>query len=199
MYRGPQVATFAEAPRAMPQGVLPVDGIHFNAHFGQPAGMPDEAAAPPMDLHAMSVDLRNPLAATATNLSSGRERFETACAPCHGLTGAGNGTVARLLAHPPPNLIIGVIRALPDGYIYGYIRDGSDAMPSYAGAMSSGERWQVVLYVRELERRYRGSGHHHFGKAGLVHRGFAPPPSLGEHRRATDTDRGYVEIGSDSP
>lgn len=186
MYRGPEVPTFAEAPREMPVGVMPIDGIHYNAHYGQPAGMPDNPPIPPMKLEMMTVKMQNPLQPTAANLASGKERFETTCSPCHGIIGAGNGTVAHLLEHPPKNLLTGVSKNLPDGYIYGYIRNGGIWMPAYDDAMSSNERWQVVLYVRELERKYGNET-------------AAVTLPVQEDRHVTDSDQGYTETGSDSP
>jgi len=188
MYRGPQVSTFTEAPREMPDGVLPIDGTHYNAHYGQPDGMPSEPALPPMKLEVMTVKLHNPLSPTPENLAQGKERFETNCAPCHGMTGEGNGTVSHLLQHKPANLLTGVSKNLPDGYIYGYIRNGGVWMPSYNEAMSSTERWQTVLYVRDLERHYSG-------QPAVA----AAPAELGTHRAATDSDATYTEQGSDSP
>ena len=78
--------------------------------------------------------------------------------PCHGESGHGDGPVAHLLhAHgfDPKNLVTGVTKNLPDGYIYGYIRDGGIHMPSYGDAMNSDERWDVVMYVRQFRRRAR--------------------------------------------
>jgi hypothetical protein len=51
----------------------------------------------------------------------------------------------------------GVSKNLPDGYIYGYIRNGGIWMPSYNDAMSSNERWQVVVYLRDLQSNYHGT------------------------------------------
>jgi mono/diheme cytochrome c family protein len=191
MYRGPQVGTFTEAPREMPDGVLPIDGIHYDAHYGQPAGMPDVQPIPPMKLELMTVKMQNPLKPDPANLASGKERFETSCSPCHGMTGAGDGPVAHLLEHPPKNLLTGVSKNLPDGYIYGYIRNGGIWMPSYDDAMSSKERWQVVLYVRELERKYGG-------ETSVA----AAPPNPERDvpaRDVTDSQGNYTETGSDSP
>ena len=187
MYRGPQVSTFTEAPREMPDGALPIDGIHHNAHYGQPDGMPSEQALPPMKLEVMTVKLHNPLSPTPATLAAGKERFETNCSPCHGMTGQGNGTVVHLLQHKPANLLTGVSKNLPDGYIYGYIRDGGIWMPSYNDAMSSTERWEVVLYVRDLERRYGSET------------AAAAPAEPGPHRDVTDSEANYTEQGSDSP
>jgi len=189
MYRGPQVGTFTQPPRAMPDGVLPIDGVHYNAHYGQPAGMPDQPASPPMKLELMTVKMHNPLQADTASLAHGKTLFETACSPCHGMTGQGNGSVAHLLQHKPANLLTGVSKNLPDGYIYGYIRNGGLWMPSYNDAMSSNERWQVVLYVRDLERK--------LGSETAAVTPLSEPET--EHREVTDSDATYTQTGSDSP
>ncbi len=135
MYRGSPVQPLSRAPRVMPSDTMPVN-----------------RGEAPMSTEQMTVKLKNPLTATEENLSHGRDLFLTNCAPCHGESGVGNGPVAFLLKHQPKNLVTGQSKDLPDGYIYGVIRNGILLMPSYADAMSSSERWQVVLYVRSLQR-----------------------------------------------
>jgi len=156
MYRGPAIQPLAVAPRVMPDGVLPVDGIHYNVHYDQPANLPgiDERALPQMKLEAMTVKMHNPLQPTPVTLHHGADLFAADCAPCHGPTGKGDGTVVHLLAHKPANLLTGVSKNLPEGYIYGYIRNGGIWMPSYGDAMSSDERWEVVMYLRQLQDKY---------------------------------------------
>jgi S-disulfanyl-L-cysteine oxidoreductase SoxD len=102
----------------------------------------------------MTVKMQNPLQATPQVLAHGKELFQTDCSPCHGMTGKGDGSVVHLLQHKPANLMTGVSKNLPDGYIYGYIRNGGIWMPSYDDAMSSNERWEVVVYLRALEKEY---------------------------------------------
>ncbi len=154
MYQGAAVQPLEIAPRVMPNGTLPVPGIHYNIHYGQPQGMPTTAAILPMKLELMTVRERNPLQPTPENLAHGRVLFETVCAPCHGRIGKGDGSVVHLLAHKPANLLTGVSTNLPDGYVFGYIRNGGIWMPSYDDAMSATERWQIVLYMRDLEKKY---------------------------------------------
>ena len=105
-----------------------------------------------MSTEQMTVRLKNALSPTPENLARGKALFLTNCAPCHGENGVGNGPVAHLLKDPPKNLVTGQSKNLPDGYIYAVIRNGIILMPSYADAMSSSERWQVVLYVRSLQQ-----------------------------------------------
>jgi mono/diheme cytochrome c family protein len=141
MYRGAAVQPLSRAPRVMPTGTLPVN-----------------RGEPPMSTEMMTVKLKNPLTATSENLAHGKELFLTNCAPCHGESGTGNGTVAHLLKDHPKNLVTGQSKDLPDGYIYGVIRNGVLLMPSYGDAMSSNERWQVVLYVRSLQQGAAAQG-----------------------------------------
>lgn len=156
MYRGPAIQPLEVSPRVMPDGVLPVDGIHYNVHYDQPKNLPgtDEQAVPAMKLEAMTVRLHNPLQPTPDNLQHGADLFASNCSPCHGSLGRGDGTVVHLLAHKPADLLTGVSKNLPEGYIYGYIRNGGIWMPAYGDAMSSNERWQVVMYLRQLQDKY---------------------------------------------
>jgi mono/diheme cytochrome c family protein len=133
MYRGPEVQPLAEAPRVTPADTIPVHGD------------------PPMSLEQATIKMHNPLEATPQNLANGKQQFETFCAPCHGSSGQGDGPVAHLLAKPPKSLIAGASKDLPDGYIYGVIRDGVRAMPSYAEEMPVDQRWQVVMYLRSMQ------------------------------------------------
>ena len=135
MYRGAAVQPLSRAPRLMPSGTMPVD-----------------RGEPPMSTEQMTVRLKNTLSATPENLARGKALFLTNCAPCHGESGLGNGPVAHLLKDQPKNLVTGQSKDLPDGYLYGVIRNGILLMPSYADAMSSSERWQVVLFVRSLQQ-----------------------------------------------
>ena len=134
MYRGATVRPLTEAPRVMPEGTMPSSG-----------------AEPPATREQMTAREHNPLQPTPEDLATGKELYSTNCAPCHGESGHGDGPVAHLLKTPPKDLINGVSKFLPEGYLYGTIRDGGIAMPSYADAMSIHERWQVVLFVRSLQ------------------------------------------------
>ena len=135
MYRGATVRPLTMAPRTMPDGTMPTTG-------GEMA----------MTREYMTVHERNPLQSTPEDLAQGKKLYTTNCAPCHADNGKGDGPVAHLLKTKPKDLVGGVSKDLPDGYIYGTIRDGGIAMPSYDDAMSAHERWQVVLYIRALEQ-----------------------------------------------
>jgi len=134
MYRGLEVQPFAEAPRVSPADTMPV-------HGGEPPMTADDAA-----------NLHNPLAPTQENLAAGKNQFNTFCAPCHGETGRGDGPAAHILRVAPSNLIDGTAKGRSEGYIYGVIRDGVRAMPSYAGELPADQRWQAVMYLKSLQQ-----------------------------------------------
>jgi mono/diheme cytochrome c family protein len=139
MYRGATVRPLTEAPRNMPEGTLPV------AQDGEMLQLP-------MTRAEMTASEHNPLPLSPENLEAGKNLYATNCTPCHGDGGRGDGSVVHLLKTKPKDLITGVSKDLPDGYLYGTIRDGGVAMPSYADAMSAHERWQLVMFVRTLQR-----------------------------------------------
>ena len=138
MYRGATVKPLTEAPRDMPEGTLPMakDG---------------ERSELPMTRAEMTANEHNPLSVSPENLEAGKSLYTTNCAPCHGDSGQGDGPVAHLLKTKPKDIINGVSAHLPDGYLYGTIRDGGVTMPSYEDAMSSHERWQLVTFVRAMQ------------------------------------------------
>jgi mono/diheme cytochrome c family protein len=135
MYRGPTVRPLTGAPRVMPDGTMPTTG-----------------GEPPMTRDYMAAHESSTLATSPENLAAGKALFATNCAPCHGAGGKGDGTVAHLLKTKPKDLTAAPSKDLSDGYIYGTIRDGGTAMPSYGDAMSARERWQVVIFVRSLQQ-----------------------------------------------
>ncbi|PYO44518.1 MAG: hypothetical protein DMD33_02795 [Gemmatimonadetes bacterium] len=136
MFRGAAVQPLSIPPRVMPAGTLPMRG-----------------GEPPMSREEAAVVLKNPLLPTPAHLHHAEHLFVTHCAPCHGSAGMGDGPVASHTLVPAANLTLGQPTERSDGYIYATIRNGSIVMPAYGDAMSPEERWQLVLYVRDLQRR----------------------------------------------
>jgi mono/diheme cytochrome c family protein len=96
---------------------------------------------------------RVPLPVTRALLATGRARFETYCAPCHGLLGDGQSVVAlNMDLRKPPALAGAAAHPRPDGRVYQIITEGYGLMRSYAEDLTSPEeRWAVVAYLRALE------------------------------------------------
>lgn len=123
----------------------PEGTVASDAAIGDPAfteGIVDGAYAP-----------RIPVTLTVPFVERGRDRFETFCAPCHGIVGDGNSRVAtNMTLRPPPSLVGPVARGFPPGRIYRVIVDGYGLMPRYADELPSiEERWAVVAYLEALQ------------------------------------------------
>jgi mono/diheme cytochrome c family protein len=91
---------------------------------------------------------------TAAMLERGANRFHIFCAVCHGERADGVSIVARNMDDPkPPSLLTPRTRAFPPGQVAAIITLGVGRMPSYAAELSTADRWAVVAYLRELQRR----------------------------------------------
>ena len=94
----------------------------------------------------------NPLPLTQPLAERGRKVFNDHCAVCHGAVGDGTALLSRAYGAKPGNLLSNVMHGQPDGYIYGVIMLGKNAMPSYAADLDASDRWAAVDYVRILQR-----------------------------------------------
>lgn len=117
--------------------------------FGSAPSAVAIGSEPPRTREVAARELHNPLSPTPENLQAGKKLFDIYCAPCHGVSGEGNGP-ASTPALPAANLTSPLIQQQSDGMIYSTIRYGRLAMPQYQESLSPKERWQVILYVRTL-------------------------------------------------
>lgn len=98
------------------------------------------------------------ISATEETLRVGQAKFGVYCAPCHGLTGDGNGMVhqrAEALGQgwvPPSNIHQEYLRLMPVGELFNSITNGVRNMPPYASQIEPEDRWAIVMYVRALQR-----------------------------------------------
>jgi cytochrome c553 len=98
----------------------------------------------------------NPMSGTMTPevLVVGQKYFETNCAVCHGQKAAGNpdSNVVKNMALKPPTLLSEKVRGYTDGHIYHVITEGQGVMGPYASHIPQAYRWQVVNYIRFLQK-----------------------------------------------
>ncbi len=92
-------------------------------------------------------------------LLRGQERYNVYCSPCHGLSGSGDGIVARRADAlqegtwvPPLSYHVEQVRGRPVGHIFNTITNGIRNMPAYGSQVSAADRWAIVAYVRALQR-----------------------------------------------
>lgn len=121
--------------------------------FGEIAGTSSgrvgatDAATLDRDTHASS----NPYPVSLQWLQYGRDRFEIYCAPCHGVSGDGDGLVVRRGFPAPPSYHIDRLRAADDRHFFDVITHGYGIMYPYAARLPPQDRWAVIAYIRSLQ------------------------------------------------
>jgi mono/diheme cytochrome c family protein len=133
MEQQPIVRPVSEA-RPAPAGAVPVGGVEtlFDRE--------DDAELPP------------PRAFDAAAEERGKVLFARHCTPCHGPDAKGDGPVSAKFP-PAPNLRYASICQRSDGFLYGTLTAGGKAMPSMREGTTSRDRWDLVAYVRILQRQ----------------------------------------------
>ncbi|MCH7890805.1 MAG: cytochrome c [Gemmatimonadetes bacterium] len=100
-------------------------------------------------------NLPNPVPADPASLERGEVLFNRICAVCHGPTGVGAQAniiekfpllAAYNISGPPAS-------GYTDGFLYGKIRVGGPIMPAYGHQISHFDRWNIVNYLRVLQRQ----------------------------------------------
>ena len=98
-----------------------------------------------------SKNLHEPFVAGDESVVRGDTLFHAICWTCHGKTMAGDGPVAAQFM-TPPDLLAEATRNRADGFIYDYMRHGGVVMPSYGNALSSRDAWDLVHYIRHMQK-----------------------------------------------
>ena len=98
-----------------------------------------------------------PMPVTAETMRRGQERFNVFCAPCHGPTGAGNGTIVQRGFRAPPSFHEERLRNAPVGYYYDVMTNGFGAMQDYAAQVPVPDRWAIAAYIRALQLSQRAT------------------------------------------
>lgn len=98
-------------------------------------------------------ELSNPLPASEETIELGRRVYERNCDFCHGLSGKGDGPVAKKLFPVPKDLTSERVQRLSDGDIFLAITRGEGTMPSFRTDLTVEERWALVHYIRAVLAR----------------------------------------------
>jgi mono/diheme cytochrome c family protein len=97
----------------------------------------------------------NPMAGNMDpeTLMAGQKYYVTHCALCHGDGLKGDGSAVEKMPIKPPPLNSDKIRNWTDGQIYHVITVGQGVMGPYASHVPQKYRWQVVNYIRYLQKQ----------------------------------------------
>ena len=98
-----------------------------------------------------SEELISPYAKDGTKVKGqGQGLFQIYCAPCHGLSGQGQGPVVRRGFPPPPSLLLPHARNMSDGALFYFITLGRKNMPGHGKQIAYSDRWKIIAYLRSL-------------------------------------------------
>jgi len=151
-------------PGTVPRGYLRADREFYlgkkansgTVAAGQPAptGGPatSNAAANPAPLYPDDVETF-PIPIDRAALDRGQQRYDIYCSVCHGMTGNGDGMIARRGFNKPlpASYHQDRLRQAPVGHFFDAMTNGWGAMPSYAAQIPVEDRWKIIAYIRALQ------------------------------------------------
>jgi mono/diheme cytochrome c family protein len=116
--------------------------------------LPAHFVPTPEDAARAGQTLLNPVPpGDARAVARGAIVFVNFCVPCHGAAGKGDGMVVQRGYPAPPSLLADNSLKIKDGQIFHILTYGQKNMPSYAGQLSREDRWNVIAYVRSLQKQ----------------------------------------------
>ncbi|MCG6989674.1 MAG: cytochrome c [Gemmatimonadetes bacterium] len=166
---------------AFSAGNFPKD--RYSVNLGEDDGMrPDMPFLTPADMVPPGTEvvrsIRNPVPSDSLSLTRGKVLYDRVCVVCHGPQGIGAGAYIAS-KHPTVaayNLAGPQVQGYTDGYIFSMIFMGRGLMPSYQHEFTYYDRWNIVNYVRELERQYNTAN----GRANAAIPGLVESQKLGQ-------------------
>ncbi len=160
-----------------------VDGV-MEANYGK-AMTPDEYNA---GYEASKGITSSPLKAEnlEKDLERGKVMYDRTCAVCHGTSGDGQGQIVASGAYSGvPNYTDRVISV---GSVHYVLTHGRNAMGSYAGQLSPGDRWRVSMYVMNAFKGGAGATTAAAATTGTATTTAAETPAAGTEQTTTTAD-----------
>jgi mono/diheme cytochrome c family protein len=162
MYRSPAVEAYIDYGEVR-------DTIRYELMHRQSARLPVDGTVPYTD-NAMNdmpytipnnqdgyelagVSIKSPITETEAVVAKGKAIYENFCVACHGKEGLGNGPVVEKGGHPAPGAYNGSLKNLPEGKMFHTLTYGKGVMGSHASQLTKEERWQVIAYVKVLQKK----------------------------------------------
>lgn len=103
----------------------------------------------------MPVELQLTAANAQELIRRGQERFDIYCAPCHGLSGDGQGITSAygvpVNTNANAKLNSNTPQSYPDGRLFNTITNGMGRMSGYNYNIPVRDRWAIIAYIRTLQ------------------------------------------------
>ena len=100
--------------------------------------------------------MKNPVAANASSVATGKTVYQKYCRFCHGAEGLGDGPSAPKGTKPSDLTDKEWTRGSTDGDIFVVLRDGAGPkfdMKGFKGRMTDQEMWHIVNYIRSIAKK----------------------------------------------
>ncbi len=110
-----------------------------------PAG--DKWTAP-----AEAAKVKNPIASNDASIAEGKKMYVKICNDCHGKKGKGDGPKSSELDKTPGDFTKPDFQKQTDGELFWKITTGKKPMPSLKKELTEEQRWQVINYIRTLNK-----------------------------------------------
>ena len=98
------------------------------------------------------INLKNPTIADSATLKSAKALYIKYCAPCHGVSGKGDGPANASLNPNPANHTSILMLNETDGALWYKITTGRNPMPENKSILTENQRWELVTYIRTLTK-----------------------------------------------
>ena len=97
--------------------------------------------------------VENPVPATPENSQAAEQLYKDNCILCHGDKGKGDGLASRTSQVPPANFTDAKLMSEEtDGSLFWKLSEGKGTMPAWKDTLSEKERWELVNYMRKLNK-----------------------------------------------
>jgi mono/diheme cytochrome c family protein len=98
----------------------------------------------------------NPIKPSQANLPAAQKLYLDKCAECHGDSGKGDGSQAKMYEPRPANFADAAnMNSVSDGELFYKISEGHRPMPGFKKRFTEEQRWQLVLYLRSFAENHQ--------------------------------------------
>src|SRR5215471_10192526 len=95
--------------------------------------------------------VQNPLKPSQADPAGARKLYSDKCAECHGDSGKGDGSQAKMYDPQLTNFTDAAhMSTVTDGELFFKLSEGHRPMPSFKKRFSEEQRWQLVLLLRSI-------------------------------------------------
>jgi mono/diheme cytochrome c family protein len=128
-------------------------GLALPQQDDAPEGENVPEAEVPLVIPDKEKNRKNPYQGDPRSAANGKMLFRTQCSMCHGTSGDGRGDlVDRLGLEMPDFTDPAVQKRRTDGELYYVLTKGHGEMPGEGARLSTEWRWDLVNYIRTLEK-----------------------------------------------